>query len=127
MHKTNITEMQTRHMTRMNRITILLVCLFTKYVQCFGFANVLNGQRAPCSKLSSAFDDYADNLFNRFDKDSSGFIDRNEFRDVAKKMRVDNSRREVISVATAFASSLFVVTESDTFLNLDKSNFAGNT
>jgi hypothetical protein len=116
MHKTNITEMQTRHMTRMNRITILLVCLFTKYVQCFGFANVLKlGQRAPCSKLSSAFDDYADNLFNRFDKDSSGFIDRNEFRDVAKKMRVDNSRREVISVATAFASSLFVVTESDTF------------
>lgn len=104
-------------MARMNKITIILVCLFTKYGQCFGFAYLrkLRGQRTPCSKLSNSFDDYADNLFNRFDKDNSGFIDRNEFRDVAKKMRVDNSRREVISVATAFASSLFVVTESDTF------------
>lgn len=67
------------------------------------------------SELHTAFDDYADRLFTQFDKDESGFIDRNEFRDVARKMRQENSRREVISVATAFASSLFVVTESDTF------------
>jgi hypothetical protein len=101
----------------MIKAPILLIYLFTKFVLCSGFAYLQKqGVRIPYNTLrSSAFDDYADNLFNRFDKDNSGFIDKDEFRDVVRKMRVDNSRREVISVATAFASSLFVVTESDTF------------
>lgn len=65
--------------------------------------------------FASFFEDGADKLFDQFDTTKSGSIDREEFRAVAKKMRVDNSRREVISVATAMASSIFVVTQSNTF------------
>ena len=36
------------------------------------------------------FEDYADSLFQKFDKDKSGFIDKEEFRDVAKKISISD-------------------------------------
>jgi len=64
----------------------------------------------------ASFEDNADDeLFKKFDKDNNGTIDIEEFRAITKKMRSDNSRREIISVATAMASSIFVVTQSNTF------------
>jgi len=60
-------------------------------------------------------EDAANEMFDKFDTDNNGTIDREEFRAIAKKMRSDNSRREVISVATAALSSVFVVTQSNTF------------
>lgn len=64
---------------------------------------------------SSNFDNNVEELFDRFDTDKNGSIDREEFRAVAKKMRVDASRREIISVATATFGSIFVATSSNTF------------
>ena len=45
----------------------------------------------------------------------SGYIDKQEFRAVAKKMKSSSRRREVISVATAALGSIFVATGSNTF------------
>lgn len=43
------------------------------------------------------FEDYADTLFNQFDKDKSGFIDKNEFRDVAKTISQNAKNVEISS------------------------------
>lgn len=67
------------------------------------------------NEFTSFLDGVDDAMFDKYDKDNNGTIDREEFRAIAKKMRTENSRREVISVATAMASSIFVVTQSNTF------------
>ena len=54
---------------------------------------------------------YAMELFRKFDRDNSGSIDKNEFLGVARKMRSDSTRRELISVAAA-AYGAFLVSES---------------
>ena len=54
---------------------------------------------------------YAMDLFRKFDRDNSGSIDKNEFLGVARKMRSDSTRRELISVAAA-AYGAFLVSES---------------
>mmetsp|Transcript_26275 Transcript_26275/g.77689 ORF Transcript_26275/g.77689 Transcript_26275/m.77689 type:complete len:334 (-) Transcript_26275:752-1753(-) len=54
---------------------------------------------------------YAMDLFQKYDEDGSGSIDKNEFLAIARKMKQDSSRRELISVAAA-AYGAFVVSES---------------
>ena len=49
------------------------------------------------------------------DTDGNGFIDKEEFRAVAQKMKSSSRRREVLSVATASFGSLFVASGSNTF------------
>ena len=65
-------------------------------------------------RYASLFEENADRLFAKFDVDNNGTIDKEEFRAIAKKMRVDSSRREIISVATAVCGSFAVATSSDT-------------
>lgn len=64
--------------------------------------------------LSDA-DEASDDLFALYDADGNGYIDKQEFRAVAKKMKSSSRRREVISVATAALGSIFVATGSNTF------------
>lgn len=61
------------------------------------------------------FDDEVDKVFAKYDVDASGAIDKDEFRDVVRKMKVENSRREVISVATATFGGIWVASASNTF------------
>jgi len=61
-----------------------------------------------------------DELFDRYDKDSNGSIDRSEFQAVADKMRSSSRRREIISVATATFGSLVVSQSSNIFQNFQK-------
>ena len=67
------------------------------------------------TKGGSIFDREVDDLFAKFDTDGNGSIDKNEFREVAKKMKSSSRRREILSVATATFGSIFVATGSDTF------------
>ncbi|KAL3786176.1 hypothetical protein ACHAW5_008468 [Stephanodiscus triporus] len=69
-------------------------------------------------------DPYADGMFARFDSDGNGYIDREEFRAVARKMRSSSRRREVLSVATASFGSIFVASGSNTF-QLAQKNLRG--
>lgn len=54
-------------------------------------------------------------MFNMYDADGNGQIDKEEFRAVVKKMKSSSRRREVISVAAATFGSLFVAYGSNTF------------
>ena len=68
------------------------------------------------SKMQSAtFDRQVEEMFQKYDADGNGQIDKDEFRAVVKKMKRSSRRREIISVATACFGSLFVATGSDTF------------
>ncbi|KAL7541167.1 hypothetical protein ACHAXR_010689 [Thalassiosira sp. AJA248-18] len=69
----------------------------------------------PTTAYSSIFDREVDDLFEKYDTDGNGQIDKEEFRDVVKKMKSSSRRREILSVATATFGSLFVATESSTF------------
>lgn len=62
----------------------------------------------------------ADVLFAKFDSDNNGYIDRDEFRAVARTMKASSRRREVLSVATATFGSVFVANGSNTFQTLQK-------
>lgn len=50
-------------------------------------------------------------MFRRFDEDENGSIDKNEFLSIARKMKGDSTRRELLSVAAA-AYGAFLVSES---------------
>lgn len=63
----------------------------------------------------SYFDREADDLFEKFDTDGNGQIDKDEFRAVAQKMKSSSRRREIISVVSATFGSLLVASESKTF------------
>ena len=67
------------------------------------------------TKEESIFDQQVDDMFAKYDKDGNGFIDKEEFRAVAQKMKSSSRRREVLSVATATFGSLFVASGSNTF------------
>ena len=54
-------------------------------------------------------------MFQRYDTDGNGQIDKEEFRAVVQKMKSSSRRREVLSVAAASFGSLFVASGSDTF------------
>ena len=62
----------------------------------------------------------ADILFAKFDSDDNGYIDRDEFRAVARTMRASSRRREILSVATATFGSVFVAAGSNTFQTLQR-------
>ncbi len=64
---------------------------------------------------SSTFEREVDEMFQQYDADGSGQIDKDEFRAVVKKMKSSSRRREIISVAAATFGSLFVANGSNTF------------
>ncbi len=45
-------------------------------------------------------------MFKHYDTDGNGQIDKEEFREVVKKMKGSSRRREIISVAAASFGSL---------------------
>lgn len=57
----------------------------------------------------------ADELFETYDVDGNGLIDRDEFDAIVSKMNSSSRRREFISVLTAGLGSLVVATEKNTF------------
>mmetsp|Transcript_12265 Transcript_12265/g.22089 ORF Transcript_12265/g.22089 Transcript_12265/m.22089 type:complete len:400 (+) Transcript_12265:184-1383(+) len=67
------------------------------------------------STKETIFDNEVDDLFSKYDTDNNGHIDKDEFREVVKKIKGSSRRREVLSVATAAFGSLFVASGSDTF------------
>ena len=58
---------------------------------------------------------YAMDLFRKYDEDNSGSIDKNEFLAIARKMKSDSTRRELISVAAAAYGAFFVSESSSEF------------
>lgn len=70
----------------------------------------------PLYLFESFFEDENEALFARFDVDKSGAIDKEEFKDVVRKINVDARRREIISVATAALGGLGVASASNAFL-----------
>eukprot|EP00579_Thalassiosira_antarctica_P010754 CAMPEP_0201918006 /NCGR_PEP_ID=MMETSP0903-20130614/7254_1 /ASSEMBLY_ACC=CAM_ASM_000552 /TAXON_ID=420261 /ORGANISM="Thalassiosira antarctica, Strain CCMP982" /LENGTH=399 /DNA_ID=CAMNT_0048454191 /DNA_START=37 /DNA_END=1236 /DNA_ORIENTATION=+ len=67
------------------------------------------------STKGSNFDREVDELFDKFDTDGNGQIDRDEFSAVVKKMKGSSRRREILSIATATFGSIFVASESNIF------------
>lgn len=65
--------------------------------------------------FESFLEEENERLFAKFDADRSGAIDKEEFKDVVKKMNIDARRREVLSVATATFGGIWVATASNTF------------
>lgn len=86
---------------------------------CSAFApktsNVAAASNASPTTLAAVSDAELDRLFDEYDADSNGSIDKEEFRAVADKMRASSSRREVLSVAAASFGSIFVASGSNTF------------
>ena len=88
-------------------------------ISCNGFMQI----PSPTSQLAvrsstndgGTFDREVDDLFSKYDSDGNGYIDKEEFRAVARKMKSSNRRREVLSVAAASFGSIFVATGSNTF------------
>lgn len=67
------------------------------------------------STKRSIFDREVNDIFDKFDADGNGQIDKDEFRAVVRKMKDSSRRREFLSVATATFGSIFVASESNTF------------
>ena len=84
---------------------------------CYGFIPSLTPKATSKmqSTKSTIFDRQVEEMFQQYDADGNGQIDKDEFRAVVKKMKISSRRREIISVATACFGSLFVATGSDTF------------
>lgn len=82
---------------------------------CCGFMMKTPTPKTTCRMHSTIFDRQVEEMFQQYDADGNGQIDKDEFRAVVKKMKRSSRRREIISVATACFGSLFVATESDTF------------
>lgn len=55
---------------------------------------------------TSSFDAEVNEIFKRYDADGNGQIDKEEFREVVKKMKSSSRRREIISVAAATFGAL---------------------
>lgn len=81
---------------------------------------ILLGSLSPLENSNNNNVDDADVLFAKFDSDNNGYIDRDEFRAVARTMKAGSRRREVLSVATATFGSIFVANGSNTFQTLQK-------
>lgn len=58
---------------------------------------------------------FAMDLFQQYDEDNSGQIDKNEFRAVASAIQVDQRRRSLIACATAGVAALVVSRKSDEY------------
>jgi hypothetical protein len=65
--------------------------------------------------LDKLFEEENNKLFNKYDIDNSGTIDKNEFKSVVKKMNKESRRREVFSIVSATLGSIFVASSSNTF------------
>ena len=118
-----------------SRILIVLLVVALVVIETSGFSILPSSSAAPCTIIllgslsplensSTNVDDTsaaaADVLFAKFDSDNNGYIDRDEFRAVAKTMKASSRRREILSVATATFGSIFVATGSNTFQTLQK-------
>eukprot|EP00986_Skeletonema_menzelii_P015307 scaffold11486_cov134-Skeletonema_menzelii.AAC.5 len=98
--------------------TVLAAVIASSMQLCSGFMQTPSQFLAtPSSTLlySSMFDQEVNDMFQRYDTDGNGQIDKEEFRAVVKKMKSSSRRREIISVAAATFGSLFVASGSDTF------------
>lgn len=99
----------------------ILVVLLTP--PCYGFLNLPKkmDRNTKCRQVVSSSKDVfgqqdsLDAMFDKYDADGNGSIDKQEFRAVAKKMNDSARRREFISVATATFGSIFVAEKSNTF------------
>ena len=118
-----------------SRILIVLLVVALVVIETSGFSILPSSSAAPCTIIllgslsplensNNNVDDTsaaaADVLFAKFDSDNNGYIDRDEFRAVAKTMKASSRRREILSVATATFGSIFVATGSNTFQTLQK-------
>ena len=72
---------------------------------CSGFMQTPPTRPATFLHLSS-FDAEVNEIFQRYDTDGNGQIDKEEFREVVKTMKSSSRRREIISVAAATFGSL---------------------
>jgi hypothetical protein len=61
------------------------------------------------------FEEENDQIFQKYDIDNSGTIDKTEFKMVVKKMNKESRRRELFSIGSATLGSLFVASSSTTF------------
>ncbi len=84
---------------------VLAVALASSMQPCSGFTQIIPTR--PATLLhSSRFDQEVNEIFQRYDTDGNGQIDKEEFREVVKKMKSSSRRREIISVAAATFGSL---------------------
>ena len=71
------------------------------------FATTSSSARPVMTLLhSTKFDEEVNTMFQLYDADDNGQIDREEFRAVVKKMKSSSRRREIISVAAATFGSV---------------------
>lgn len=70
------------------------------------FLETLSPTRPATLLHISNFDAEVNEIFQRYDTDGNGQIDKEEFREVVKKMKSSSRRREIISVAAATFGSL---------------------
>ena len=102
----------------MKAFSILVVLLTSP---CHGFLHLPKKMdrntkgRQVLSSSKNVFGQDFDAMFEKYDTDGNGSIDKQEFQAVAKRMNDSARRREVISVATATFGSIFVATKSNTF------------
>ena len=98
--------------------SILITFVMHMICSTWGFTPSMTSRPQPthlASTKGSIFDQQVDDMFTKYDKDGNGYIDKEEFRAVAQKMKSSSRRREVLSVATATFGSLFVASGSNTF------------
>lgn len=69
-------------------------------------ATTSSSDRPVTSLHATKFDQEVNAMFQRYDADGNGQIDKEEFRAVVEKMKSSSRRREVISVAAASFGSL---------------------
>jgi len=70
------------------------------------FLETLSPTRPATLRHTSSFDNEVNEMFKQYDTDGNGQIDKEEFREVVKKMKSSSRRREIISVAAASFGSL---------------------
>ena len=54
-------------------------------------------------------------LFAKYDEDDSGFIDKEEFKSLAREIKTTSDRRKVLQIASAVVGSLVVARSSDEY------------
>ena len=78
----------------------LIYITFVMHMICSTFSftpsmTTISKQTHLTSTKESIFDQQVDDMFTKYDKDGNGYIDKEEFRAVAEKMKSSSRRREV--------------------------------
>ena len=114
-------------MTRLTRTALVAAVVTASSIQiCSGFMHTPTckpeflatpSSTRPATLLQSTkFDRDVNDMFNFYDADGNGQIDKEEFRQVVKKMNSSSRRREIISVAAATFGSLVSHSSSCSFI-----------